>query len=376
MRFITLVYKNIARRRGRTLLTLAALSTAVAAVVSLVGISNGFARSFSDVYKAHGIDLVVSRKGAADRLSSGISAAAAAMIREIDTVRDAAELLLDTLSLEDEGIYGVPTMGMRPDCWLMDDYRLVSGRRLSAEGRMEVMLGSQLADRLRDRLGGQLVFFEDESFAIVGVFESYSAWENSSLLMPLNQLQRLTDRENQVTYVNVVLTDSASSADMHRVTEAIARLDERLVAMPTEDFVKTDTRMRLAKGMAWMTSSVALLIGAIGLFNTMMMSVYERTREIGVLRAIGWKRNRIVRMILAEAGLLSALAAVAGSLLGSLMTWGLSRAPMVAGTIPAAIDWSVIGQGLVIAMVIGVLGAAYPAIRAARLVPTEALRHE
>jgi len=380
MRFTILIYRNVARRRVRSLLTLCALSTAVAAVVALVGVANGFTRSFADVYRGHGVDLVVSRKGAADRLSSEMDASAAEEIAQLEGIRHTAGLLLETLSVEEAGVYGVPTLGVPPESWLLEDYRIQAGRSLRNGDGKVVLLGIQMALRLDREVGSEILLFEDEIFEVVGIFESYSAWENSSMVMPLDQLQRLTARSGQVTYVNVVLQRPVSGGAVDRAVDravsAISAMDDRLLALPTEDFVQTDTRMRLAKGMAWMTSSIALLIGCIGLFNTMMTSVYERTREIGVLRAIGWRSSRVVRMVLAEAALLSIAAAVVGSLGGMLLTWLMSRAPAVAGTISPTIGWGVILQGFAIAVVIGLLGAAYPAYQAARLVPTEALRHE
>ncbi|OHB79042.1 MAG: hypothetical protein A2W31_10950 [Planctomycetes bacterium RBG_16_64_10] len=376
MHFVTLVYRNVTRRRTRTVLTVCGLSVAVAAVVALVGIANGFARSFRDVYEAHGIDLVVSRKGAADRLASAMDEAVAARIRGVNGVAKTAGFLLETLSLEEEGVYGVPAIGLRTDSWLLRDYQIQGGRCLRPGDRKAVLLGTQLAARLGQRDGGQIVFFEQERFEVVGVFKSYSAWENCSMILPLDELQRLTDRETQVTYINVVLHGVPDQAEIARVVREIDALDNKLLAMPTEDYVKTDTRMRLAGSMAWMTSSIALLIGAIGMLTTMLTSVYERTREIGILRAIGWKPSRVVRMILMEAGVLSMGAAVAGSLVGVLLAHAMSRMPAVAGTVAPAIDWRVVVQGVVIAAVIGLLGAAYPACRGARLVPTEALRHE
>lgn len=381
MHFTTLIYRNIVRRRFRSLLTLGALATAVAAVVALVGIANGFTHSFADIYEGHGVDLVVSRKGAADRLSSEMAETAAAKIEQLESVQETAGLLLETLSVEEAGVYGVPTLGVQPDSWLLQDFRLESGNyfptpRDPAAPKKSVLLGIQLAIRLQAKVGDQLVLFEDEVYEVVGIFESFSAWENSSMIMPLTELQRLTDRPGQVTYVNVVLKRPVTSEKVERAVEQIETMDDRLLALPTEDFVETDTRMRLAKGMAWMTSSIALLIGCIGLFNTMMTSVYERTREIGVLRAIGWRQWRVIRMVLAEAGLLSLAAAVIGSLGGMALTWAMSQAPAVGGTIVPAVDWQVLAQGFVIALVLGLIGAAYPAYRAARLVPTEALRHE
>jgi len=376
MYFATLLYRNICRRRVRSLLTLCALSTAVAAVVALVGIANGFTRSFAAMYEGHDVDLVVSRKGAADRLSSEMAQSAADDIARLAGVRDTAGLLLETLSLEKAGLYGVPTMGVRPDSYLLRQYRVQEGRSFRPGDRKAVLLGVQLALRLKQEVGSRIVLFEEEAFEVIGIFESYSAWENSSMVMPLAELQRLTGRPDQITYVNVILERPVSSEKVARVGRAIEAMDNRLLALPTEDFVETDTRMQLASGMAWMTSSIALLIGCIGLFNTMMTSVYERTREIGVLRAIGWRQSRVVRMVLAAAGLLSLAAAVIGSVAGVVLTWGMSRAPFVAGAISPAVGWDVILQGTVIAVVIGLLGAAYPAYHAAKLVPTEALRHE
>ncbi|MFW6168860.1 MAG: ABC transporter permease [Planctomycetota bacterium] len=357
-------------------MTLCALSTAVAAVVALVGIAHGFTRSFADIYEGHGVDLVVSRKGAADRLSSEMPQSAAAEIADLAGIQETAGLLLETLSLEEAGLYGVPTMGIRHDSCLLQNYRVQAGRGFRPSDQKAVILGGQLALRLEQGVGSEIKLFEDEVFEVVGIFESYSAWENSSMVMPLAQLQRLTGRPGQITYVNVVLDAPVSSQNVERAIREIEAMNDRLLALPTEDFVETDTRMRLAKGMAWMTSSIALLIGSIGLLNTMMTSVYERTREIGVLRAIGWRPWRIVRMVLAEAGLLSIASALLGSGGGVLLIWGLSHAPAVAGTISPAIGWRVIVQAMVLAVSIGLLGAAYPAYQAARLIPTVALRHE
>jgi putative ABC transport system permease protein len=128
--------------------------------------------------------------------------------------------------------------------------------------------------------------------------------------------------------------------------------------------------------MAWSTSAIALIVGGIGMLNTMIVSVFERTHEIGVLRAIGWRTSRIVRMILLESGLLSVVGAVIGVGLALLFTYFLSRAPATSGLVDARLSPTVILQGFVLALLIGMVGAVYPAFRAARLLPTVALRGE
>jgi len=297
-------------------------------------------------------------------------------IRELEQVKTASALLLETMSLEEEGVYGIPMMGIRPESAMMSDYTIHEGRSIAAGDERVVLLGSQLATRLEKKLGDRVVFFEGERFEVVGIFQSYSTLESGSMILPMTELQRLTDRHDQATFVNVMLAGHPTVATVEAASKAIEGMDDKLSAMPTQDFVKTDARIRIAGTMAWMTSSIALLIGAIGMLNTMMTSVYERTREFGILRAIGWTKLRIVRMILIEAGLLSIGAATMGIVLGVCATWSMSRVPSVVGTISPHVDWTVTLQGFALAVSIGLLGASYPAYRGARLVPRVALRHE
>jgi putative ABC transport system permease protein len=380
MRFPELVYRNIVRRPFRATLTLVALATAMTAIVSLLGISRGFRQAFADVYTNHAIDIVVSRQGAADRLSSSVAADLSGQLAMLPQVARTAGVLLETVSLEDEGVYGIPTMGLAADSWLVADYELIDvpsvaqrASPFSASDGREVLVGENLAGRLGLSAGSTVSLFT-ESFRVAGVFRSHSVWENGSLIMPLSTLQRLTGRDSQVTYINVVLNRESGSPDEEAVTRAIEAVDPRLLALATDEFVKTDTRLKLADGMAWMTSIVAMVIGGIGTLNTMMTSVHERTREIGILRALGWPRQRIMLMILMESCGLALAAAALGSLAAFALTSLISRASATGGMIAPVINAETLGQGLAIALGIGLIGAWLPARRAARLLPTEAFR--
>jgi putative ABC transport system permease protein len=373
MRFSSLIFKNLTRRRFRTILTLSALSTAIAAVVALLGIARGFTKSFAEVYSAHGVDIVVSRQGSADRLSSSVDIGFAKKIEGIAGVDRAAGVLLETLSFEEQGVYGVPSMGISPDSWLLGDYRLVEGNSLPTDEPKSLLLGVHLAERMKLSAGNSVNLFE-EQYLVAGIFESSSTWENGSMILPLGELQSITDRAGQVTYINVVLRRPVTSDQALKAVQAIEELDPKLLALATEDFVKTDTRMQLSSAMAWMTSAVAMFIGAIGTLNTMMTSVLERTREIGILRAIGWRRRRVVTMILAESCTIALVASVFGGVLAILGTWALSQAPAAKGILSPSIDVRILLQGTLLALVIGLLGALLPAWRAAKLQPTEAFR--
>jgi putative ABC transport system permease protein len=123
-------------------------------------------------------------------------------------------------------------------------------------------------------------------------------------------------------------------------------------------------------------SALAVGIGAIGVMNTMVMSVFERTREIGILRAVGWADNRIIRMIVGESLLLCLIAAVIGSVLGVVAARAVELIPAVGSLLSPSYDAGVFIRGFVVAGVVALVGAIYPAVRAIRLQPMEALRHE
>jgi putative ABC transport system permease protein len=128
--------------------------------------------------------------------------------------------------------------------------------------------------------------------------------------------------------------------------------------------------------MAWLTSSIALFIGFFGMMNTMVMSVHERMHEIGILRALGWRVMRVIRMIVLESVFLSTLGALAGMIGAVVLVQLLIRFPTVKGLIDGRIQPKFFAYGLVIAVFLGLVGSILPALRAARMLPTEALRHE
>jgi putative ABC transport system permease protein len=195
------------------------------------------------------------------------------------------------------------------------------------------------------------------------------------MILSLPELQRLTDRKGTVTYLNVVLKQPIGVGAGERCLQAISRLDPRLLALATAEFVQTDTRMNLASSMAWLTSLIALVIGTIGTLNSMLTSVYERTQEIGILRAIGWSKRRVMAMILLEACGLALAAGGLGVIATLIFFGGLSFYPTVRSLLPTQLDFAAMMEGVMLALAMGLLGAWIPAWRAVRMLPTEAFRH-
>ena len=139
------------------------------------------------------------------------------------------------------------------------------------------------------------------------------SWKTAATIIPLKELQRIMARPHQVTGYSVILTGPAISSLRAKVRREIEAWPRNLTVLSPREHVDSMTEIRLAKGMAWLTSTVALLIGSFGMMNTMVMSVHERTREIGILRAVGWRVSRVIRMVLFEAVLLSFIGALSGT---------------------------------------------------------------
>jgi putative ABC transport system permease protein len=123
-------------------------------------------------------------------------------------------------------------------------------------------------------------------------------------------------------------------------------------------------------------SFLAILIGGVGVLNTMLMSVYERTREIGVLRSLGWRRRSILGLILREALWLGFLGGLVGLIIAVFLAYLITVAPMIGGMLTPIWDVNIIARAIFIALLLGVVGGLYPAYRATRLQPIEALRYE
>jgi putative ABC transport system permease protein len=375
MRFLMIVLKNTVRRPLRSVLTVIAIAIAVGSVVSLVGIASGFEETFMSLYKSAGVDLIIVRAGAKQRLTSTLEESLGEKIKKVPGVREVIPGLADVVSFEEFGLYGVLVQGWVPETVVFDHIKVISGRALKRDDQKAVMLGSVLAKNLGKKVGDHLEVFGDD-FQVVGIYESNNIFEEGAMIIPLAQLQRLMERTGQVTGFSVLVDKPNDKAELDRIRHQIESMENGLTVLTTAEHVKSVTEIQLAKAMAWLTSSVALLIGFFGIMNTMIMSVHERTKEIGILRAIGWRRHRVLRMILLESIVLSVVGAIVGSSGAFVLVRLLTRLPTVSGLISGRINPIFILYGLGIALIVGFIGGLLPAYRASRMLPTVALRYE
>ena len=144
--------------------------------------------------------------------------------------------------------------------------------------------------------------------------------------------------------------------------------------MLANEVLSSSQGMKAVSAMSWSTSLLAVIIGVLGVMNTMLMTVFERKHEIGVLLALGWKRTRIVKMVLFESALLGFMGGVLGVLLGLVALQILGLVPGVQGLLDPHIELGLIINALLIALVVGVISGLYPALKSSKLSPSVALQ--
>jgi putative ABC transport system permease protein len=356
MTWWSLIGKNLLRRPARTVFTAVGVGLGVGLIVALLAITNGVHRTADDLTHVGRADFGLYQRDVSDFTRSLLPNSLAAQVGRDRGVASVAKV---KLLVED----GLLVFGLDPSEFA---YR----RLVVTQGvRGPVLAGDHARKHVGDviRLGGR-------AFKVTGVYHSGDRFEDLGIVLPLGVVEALAKRPGEVTSIGV-------NVKLGQNVKTVAqRLQARYpgIAAITEpgQAIKVDTSSRLIISTGWIISILALIVGGIGVTNTMAMSVFERTREIGILRAVGWPAGRIGAMILSEAIGICLLALGVGCALGVLAAQVFVRRSSLSGLISPAYDASTFAWGLAFALGVAVIGALYPTWRAVRLAPIEALRHE
>jgi len=367
------VWKNLKRRRLRTTITLCAIGVAVGAFVGLVGFSRSFEQQWMQMYSSSRVDIAVIR---GTFLNTSLDESATSQLSKLPVVAEVAPAIFDEMDLTPE--VNALVYGWKAGAFQLDSLQILSGRRFR-DGRPEVMLGDALAQDLKKAPGDTLTI-QGTQFRVSGIYHGSSALEADAVIMPLDQLQQLSGVQGKVSTIDVRLQPAPPGESWdHYLKRAQVEIEAALPglrAIPAAERVSESQFVKLAHASAWGTSSLALLIGVLGIANTMIMCVFERTREIGTLRAMGWKRWQVLGIIELESGALG----LAGGFIGILLGWAalrvLASLPQTATFVSYSLGWPLLVEALVISLVAGLIAGAFPAWRASQLSPVDALRYD
>jgi len=367
--------RNLLRRRVRTALTVLGAAMGVATVVALVSVSRGFQGQFDAAFAADEAHLVLTQRDAADPFLSYLPESLAARIAEHPAVAAAHPFLWGFQQVGSKEFLLI--FGVTEGSPFLGEQRVVEGEALfdaePAPDRPRTMMGVKSASQLRVELGDEFDL-RDLVFDVVGLFEGSIPLYEGGVVMRLEHAQRVCGQQGNASAILLQLEDASPAgilAGGAMLEEAFPEITASEPATLTESF----DEFELTRNAVRILSILAVLIGGIGVMNTMLMSVFERTREIGVLQAIGWSKAMVLRQILVEGVVVCLVGGVLGVGLGVGAVEAISNFTSlnwVAGDYGIELFLTAIG----VAALMGAVGSAYPAYRALRITPIAALSYE
>jgi len=367
-----MLLRNLARRKLRMSLSILGIALSIGATVALLGVSLGLVGQISAVVSEAGSQLTVVQRipkgltfGYLGTLPGGVVEA----LRSLPGVARVSPLVLAPASVTTEIIFLI--YGVEPDGPTASHLEITSGRRLRAGDGPVVILGRRAAEGMGKGVG-DTISVNSRELPIIGIYESGVSLEDGGAMMTLAAAREFLGLGDRVSMVKVTATDPARVAALRREIEG--RFPE-VTAITSDEFVRDRLNLDAAVQAAWAISIIALLLSVLAVTNTMAMAVVERTREIGILLAVGWSRGRILAMFLGEALVLSLLGGVVGIGLGMAALRALSAGYKTL-PFPSAVPAEMLAGAVLLALVVGMVGGALPAWRASRLDPVAALRAE
>lgn len=373
-----MIFSNLRRRKGRTIITLVGISIGIAAVIALGAVAQGMKAGFTSATQGSQADLVLAQSGAVGVLLSSVDEAIIGELQARPEVANVVGVLFS--SVQAENVPSFYIFGHELEGFSIKHFRVIEGQALAQARNVRgkpVLLGQQAAESLNKRVGDAF-HVTGGTFRIVGIYETGDSFEDNGAVMALEEAQALTLQSRRVSVIYIKVRPSFAediSGVADRLKMWMVRRFPDLSLFTTSEFVNQEQTLKIVEGMATGVAVIAVVIGGIVMTNTLFMSVFERTREIGLLRALGWRHWQVLAMILGESLLLALLGGLGGAVLGGGGAFMLSSSSLL-GTLGVKLSPQLFIRGLVVALVLGLVGGGYPAWQASRLLPLEAMRYE
>jgi putative ABC transport system permease protein len=391
MNFFTLAAKNLLRRRGRTLLTVLGVAIAISVLFSLLALNAGYEKELNREMNSMGAHLLAVPKGcpyeAASLIIHGgvipkyLSARDLKNVSRIPDVELAMPMLMHQFMKKDENtgkstphiIYGINMAEMlRLKPWWK-----VEGRYFADNETRVMLVGRDLAEKENLSVGQVLpVGPAKESFTIVGILERTGDQDDQFHFFPLAEAQRVFGKEGKITTIAVKVRDVSR---IYAVSEEMEKIPDIQVVTMTQVMGTIMNLAGSARSLLLTVIVVALIISAFGIINTLLMSVNERTREFGMMKAIGASGTDIGKMVLAETVVIT----ISGGMLGTVAA--LAGSKVIEGFVKGMLPYSPRGSfisfspelvafALAFSVILGLVCGIYPAFISSRLTPMEAIR--
>ena len=396
---IKLALLAIRRNALRSFLTVLGIVIGVGAVIAMVTIGNGTTEKVRAELSKLGSNLLFTRPG---QFGPGRASATAKPfnMRDVDAIRSqlrgvravapvAQQMATVVFGTENRS---TTVIGTDNNFFITQDWQFALGRQfLSSEiraGRAACIIGQTVRDKLfgAGNPVGEYIRVKQVACEVIGVLapkgeSSFGHDQDDIVVMPLRAYQRRIAGNTDINSINISAQEGVNTTKVQADLERLLRERRGVVAGKDDDFTVRDTKQlaqtmtgttEMMTGLLGAVASVSLLVGGIGIMNIMLVSVTERTREIGIRLAIGALERQVLAQFLVEAVVLSVFGGVVGIVLG------LGLAAMAAGAmaIPFIFNPGIVILAFSFSGLVGIVFGYFPARRAAHLDPIEALRHE
>ncbi len=394
-----LAWKGLTHRKIRSFLTVISIVIGICAIVTLTAVSKGFEASISAILEQFGADTILIVPGKSlGTLMAGFVAAPLTdrdvdVVLRVPGVKDAAGIAAKTMIIR-VGHKKVPLTVFGYEAEKFAEYYgkvtetyMESGRIFRKGDKYVAIIGNDVAHKIFDTdiTPGRSIYINDKRFRVIGVLlPAGNQQDNLSVSIPIEAFKELLGGD-ELTYW-AIMAKAAPGTDITTLAEKIkkklkqARGAEDFQVTTSEDLLnQINSILGTISAIVIAVAAISLIVGGVGIMNTMYMSVMERTREIGVMKAVGAQRWQIRTIFLIEAGLIGLLGAIAGDLLAIVLVKVIENAIRTSLGImyySAYIPPGVLLGAAVLGFFIGVISGYLPARRAARLNPVEALRYE
>jgi putative ABC transport system permease protein len=398
--YIVFTVSNIVSRKKRSMLTIIAIVIGISAVVSLTSLGYGLQDTINEQFESMGTDKLMIMPGGSMFSMMGIGGGSMTkhdmdVVQRVNGIETAGAMIYKSAKVEFKGetkytfVIGLPTDETRKVIDSMQQIKIIEGRDLKKTDNNAVMVGYLIINDEFFGKGislGDKISIEGRDFKIIGALDRIgSRPDDTQVYIPLDTAREIFDEPEKI---DIIIAKTRSGYDASVVAEDVkeALRKDRGVEKGEEDFtVQTSEQLldtfssifSLVMMVVIGIAAISLLVGGVGIMNTMYMSILERTREIGVMKSIGAMNSDILLMFLIESGFLGLFGGIAGCLLGI----GIAKLVevIIQGQIimlRASISTELIAGTLLFSFIIGTVSGLLPARRAARLQPVEALRYE
>ena len=386
--YLVLAFKSIRHKSTRSYLTIVGILIGVAAIVALVSITQGLSESIATEFELAGTDTITVAAGMGMGIGEYLDVERVRDVESVRGVRTVEYFLMDITEVEYRGqvestfVWGA-SEGLLDE---IPQFDIAEGRNLREHETGSAVVGSTVYPEVFDNPVGMrsILEIDDDNYRVVGKLEHIGVpSDDQSVVISLSDAQSLLGLDDEIS---MMLVRVDSGYDVSEVADEIEKaledeLDDDEFSVETMEQILDAVNNVLAMVQALFVgvASIALLVGGVGIMNTMYTSVLEKTREIGIMKAVGARNSDVMTVFMFESGLLGLAGGIVGVLVGLGIALGveyLVHEYYALTMLKVSISPELIIGALMFSFILGTLSGVLPARRAAGLNPVDALRSE